>query len=75
MAYTKEAKTATSYNDVSKETDSWKIHLFPALLCEDGTYLLQETGNRINLEWHDHRIIKDTASFSKVSEPATVWTK
>ena len=56
MAYNKEVKVNPTYSNSSKETDSWSIHLYPALLCEDGSYLLQETGKKINLEWNYKKV-------------------
>jgi len=54
MAFTKEVKP----------TDSFLVHLFGALLCEDGSYLLNEDLSRINLEWFSTKVVK----------PVTIWT-
>jgi hypothetical protein len=75
MAYNKEEKLSVEYGNAGKEQDSWGIHLFPALLCEDGTYLLQEDGNKINLEWYHKRTTKTSDSFSIGEKSETVWTK
>jgi hypothetical protein len=76
MAYTKVPKPVANWPKVTKPTDdSWLSHLFGCLLCEDGSYLLQETGGRIALEMHHGRITKSTTTFSGGVKPNIVWTK
>ena len=47
-----------AYTKVAKPTADFASHLYACLLCEDGTYLLQEDSNRINLEWYFTKIAK-----------------
>jgi hypothetical protein len=56
-----------TYTKIAKPLADHVAHLYGALLCEDGAYLLQETGLRINLEWYHTKKTKPVATWTKVT--------
>ena len=84
VVYGKEADATASYSGVAKPAstqslegkavDTFVAHMFPSILCEDGSYMLQENGDRINLEWYHTKDAKPAVADTSSVKPATVWT-
>lgn len=67
------AKPVATHTPVAEAVATFVRHLYAALLCEDGSYLLQENGARINLEWYHTKDTKPTTSNTDSVKPVTTW--
>lgn len=48
-----------TYTKIVKPTADFVAHIYSCLLCEDGSYLLQEDGvQRVVLEWYYTKVAK-----------------
>ena len=73
--YSGVVKPGTTNTLVEKDTDTFLKHLYPALLCEDGSDLMQEDGiQRICLEWYFTLGTEPPTTNTKEAKPATVWS-